>query len=226
MKRIINYFSCTEIVLWIVSVSVITSCFFIFARNGIMMLIASLIGVTAIIINAKGNPAGQAMMIFFSVLYGIISYNFAYYGEMITYLGMTAPMAVIALISWLKNPYGDSREVKVNIIKRKEIGFMFILSIIVTIVFGFILKFFNTDNLIVSTFSVTTSFIAVYLAFRRSAYFSIAYALNDIVLIILWGFAVAKDLSSVSILACFMTFLANDIYAFISWKKMEIRQSV
>ena len=27
-------------------------------------------------------------------MYGIISYAFAYYGEMITYLGMTMPMAV------------------------------------------------------------------------------------------------------------------------------------
>lgn len=33
-------------------------------------------------------------MVLFSLLYGIISYAFAYYGEMITYLGMTMPMAV------------------------------------------------------------------------------------------------------------------------------------
>ncbi len=43
-------------------------------------------------------------MIIFSLLYGIISYTFSYYGEMITYLGMTMPMAVFALISWLRNP--------------------------------------------------------------------------------------------------------------------------
>lgn len=41
-------------------------------------------------------------MVVFSILYGVISFTFAYYGEMITYLGMTAPMAVVALVSWLK----------------------------------------------------------------------------------------------------------------------------
>ena len=44
-------------------------------------------------------------MIVFSLLYGVVSFTFAYYGEMITYLGMTAPMALFALISWMRNPY-------------------------------------------------------------------------------------------------------------------------
>ena len=43
---------------------------------------------------------------------------------------------------------------------------------------------FNTTNLIPSTISVTISFLAVYLTFRRSPYFDLAYALNDIVLYI------------------------------------------
>ena len=52
-----------------------------------------------LIFNAKGNPFGQFLMVIFSMLYGIISFNFKYYGEMITYLGMTMPMALFALIS-------------------------------------------------------------------------------------------------------------------------------
>lgn len=34
---------------------------------------------------------------------------------------------------------------------------------------------FNTTNLIPSTISVTTSFLAVYLTFRRSPYFAISF---------------------------------------------------
>lgn len=45
--------------------------------------------------------SSTALMIVFSLLYGVISYTCAYYGEMITYLGMTAPMALFALISFL-----------------------------------------------------------------------------------------------------------------------------
>lgn len=186
MKKLLNYFSKTEKGLWLSSVSLIILSFVIFDRSNYLTLFASLLGVTSLIFNAKGNPFGQVLMIVFSILYGIISYTFAYYGEMITYLGMTMPMAAFALISWLKNPYNGNRsEVKVNTISKREHLLMWILTVIVTAIFYFILKYFDTQNIIPSTISVTTSFVAVYLTFRRSPYFALAYASNDIVLIFL-----------------------------------------
>lgn len=106
-----HYFSKLEITLWSSSVLLIVGSFCLFDRENILTLIASLIGVTSLIFNAKGNPFGQVLMVVFSLLYGIISYSFAYYGEMITYLGMTMPMAVFALISWLCNPYKGNKAV-------------------------------------------------------------------------------------------------------------------
>lgn len=226
MNKFKNYFSKAEILLWFFSVSSIVISFVMFSNNGCITLIASLIGVTSIIVNAKGNPTGQAMMIIFSIMYGIISYNCRYYGEMITYLGMTAPMAVVALVSWLKNPYGDGKEVKVNRIKLPEVVLMILIGTAVTFIFYFILKYFNTSNLEVSTISVLTSFVAVYLTFRRSIFFSLAYAMNDIILIILWGLASFNDTSYISVVVCFIMFFINDIYGFISWNRMEKRQTI
>ena len=221
-----KYFSKFEIGLWCSSVGLILISFFVFDKSGYLTLAASLIGVTSLIFAAKGNPISQALMIIFSILYGIISYTFNYYGEMITYLGMTGPMAVFALISWLRNPYkGKKSEVRVNKISGKEIIFMLILTAAVTAVFYFILEYFGTANIIPSTLSVTTSFIAVYLTFRRSAYYALAYAANDIVLIILWILAAMTDISYISVIICFVVFLINDLYGFISWKRMSARQN-
>lgn len=225
IKKILNYFSKTEIFLWSVSAILIILSFVAFDRENYLTLAASLIGVTSLIFNAKGNPFGQLLMIIFSILYGIISYSFAYFGEMITYLGMTGPMALFALVSWLKNPYkGKKSEVAVNRLKAKEVVFMSALTVIVTVVFYFILRHFNTANIIPSTLSVTTSFAAVYLTFRRSAYYAIAYAANDIILILLWILAAFHDISYVSVIICFGVFLINDLYGFISWQKMSERQ--
>ncbi len=222
-----NYFSKSEIVLWSLSVLSILGSFCIFDRENYLTLVASLIGVTSLIFNAKGNPIGQLLMVIFSILYGIISYTFNYYGEMITYLGMTMPMAIFALISWLKNPYnGNKAEVKVNTISKKETVLMWIIAGVVTLLFYFVLKHFNTVNLIPSTLSVTTSFLAVYLTFRRSPFFALAYATNDIVLIILWTLASITDVQYVSVVVCFVAFLVNDIYGFTNWQKMKLRQSV
>lgn len=92
------------------------------------------------------------------------------------------------------------------------------------ILFYFILEYFDTANIIPSILSVTTSFLAVYLTFRRSPYFALAYAANDIVLIILWIWASMYDARYISVVVCFIAFLVNDIYGFISWRKMKIRQ--
>ena len=166
-------------------------------------------------------------MIIFSLLYGIISYTFDYYGEMITYLGMTMPMAVFALISWLRNPYkGNRAEVKVNSISKAEQILMWLTTIVVTVVFYFILEYYDTANIIPSTISVTTSFLAVYLTFRRSPYFALAYASNDIVLIVLWVMASIENNRYISVIVCFVAFLFNDIYGFISWQKMKKRQAI
>ena len=226
MKKLFSYFSKSELILWSVSVAFIVVSFCIFDRESYLTLVASLIGVTSLIFNAKGNPIGQALMVAFSLLYGIISYTFAYYGEMITYLGMTMPMAVFALIAWLKNPYkGNKAEVKVNSIGKAEQLLMWLLTVGVTVVFYFILDYFKTSNIIPSTLSVTTSFLAVYLTFRRCPSFALAYAANDIVLIVLWVLASLADIRYISVVVCFVAFLFNDIYGYISWQRMKRRQS-
>jgi len=222
-----NYFTKFELVLWSSSVVFIVLSFCMFDRENYMTLFASFVGVTSLIFNAKGNPIGQFLMVVFSLLYGIISYTFHYYGEMITYLGMTMPMAIFALIAWLKNPYNGNRaEVKVNSISKREMVCMCFGTVIVTVVFYLILAYFDTANIIPSTLSVTTSFFAVYLTFRRSPYFALAYAANDIVLIVLWVLASISDKRYISVVVCFIVFFINDIYGFINWKMMKQRQQI
>lgn len=226
MKKVFGCFSRAEWAIWLGSVLFITVSFVLFDRANYLTLSASVIGVTSLIFNAKGNAIGQLLMIVFSLLYSAISYSFAYYGEMITYLGMTLPMAIFALIAWLRNPYeGNKAEVKINTLCAREYAFMGLAAILVTVIFYFVLKSCHTANIIPSTLSVTTSFLAAYLTLRRSPYFALAYAANDVVLIVLWCLASFTNQRYVSVAVCFATFLCNDFYGFVSWKKMRARQT-
>ena len=101
---------------------------------------------------------------------------------------------------------------------------MIFLTACATLLFYYILAVFHTANLIPSTLSVTTSFIAVYLTYKRSAFYAIGYAANDIVLILLWVMATRTDLTYLSVVICFVIFLANDIYGFVNWRKMQKQQ--
>lgn len=226
LKKAVGYFTKFEISLWLSSMILILASFLIFDRSSYLTLIASLVGATALIFCAKGNPLGQLLMVVFGLLYGVISFSFRYYGEMITYIGMTVPMAVVSLITWLRNPYNGNRaEVKINRISKKELAIILLLTAGVTVASYFVLDTFGTANLIPSTFSVSTSFFAVCLTARRSPYFALAYALNDVVLIVLWVLACISDISYLSVVVCFVMFLMNDSYSFINWKRMQKKQS-
>lgn len=186
---------------------------------------ALLVGATGLILCAKGEPLGQILIVIFALLYGYISLTFRYYGEMITYLGLSAPAAIASLVAWIRNPYekGNS-EVKVENLSVGKIIFLWVATAIITIVFYFVLKFFDTPNLIFSTLSVSTSFLASLLTYLRSPYYAVGYAANDIVLIVLWVLASVKDTSYIPMVVCFCVFLLNDSYGFINWQRMKKRQ--
>lgn len=224
--KIYNYFKDLtrfEKRLFAVSLIVVTLSF-LFSEGAWLNLVASLIGVTALIFVAKGYIIGQILSVVFAIFYGYISFHFRYYGELITYMCMTAPIALAAVISWYKNPYKDTAEVTVDRLSRKQIAAVSALSVIVTVLFYFVLKYFDTANLLFSTLSVTTSFLAVSFTYLRSPLYALAYSANDMVLIVLWVLATLEDIKYLPMIFCFIMFLVNDLYGYYNWKRIEKRQ--
>ena len=214
-----------ELGLWLVSTIVVSLSFILAPNKDLLSLMASLVGVTALIFVAKGYVIGQILCVVFAVFYGIISLFFKYYGEAITYLCMSMPMAICVAIEWHKNPYKNSKEVLIRNVKKKQIFVMLVFSVLVTFAFYYVLKALGTANLLFSTMSITTSFIAAYLTYLRSPYYAIGYCANDIVLIVLWVLASIKDTAYIPMIFCFIMFFANDIYGYINWKRMQENQS-
>lgn len=215
-----------EWALWIFSLVAVTVSFFATSNTDYATLATSLIGVSALIFAARSDAFGLMLMLGFSFVYAFVSYCFRYYGEMIIYLCMQMPVCTASLISWLKHPAKEgSAEVKVGKLTPVYAAIIGVSAAAVTTAFYFILRAFNTENLIVSTISVGTSYIALFLMVLRVPAYAAAFTLNDVVLITLWSFACAKSLNYVPMVVCFSIFLINDVYGFISWTKRKKRQS-
>lgn len=214
-----------EWILWIGSMGLVTLAFVLGGDFKPLTLTASLIGVTSLIFVAKGAVVGQFLIVLFSVIYGIISFQHTYYGEMITYVFMTAPIAIMTAVSWIKHPYGKGNEVKVARLSKRNLVLMVVLAVLVTVAFYFILRAFETAQLEISTLSITTSFVASYLMLFRSQNYALAYAANDIVLIVLWVLASMESLAYISMVICFAMFLLNDIYGYYNWRRMRKKQT-
>ena len=128
------------------------------------------------------------------------------------------------MISWLRNPYEDSSTVTVSKVSRKQMIILIILTAAVTIAFYFILGALGNANLIISTISITTSFLAASLTVLHSAAYAAWYAANDMVLIILWVLASIADTSYIPMVVCFSMFLLNDLYGFYNWRRLRKEQ--
>lgn len=218
----VKNFTGFETALWAVSMTVVTASFVIGGNFKALTLIASLIGVTALIFVAKGDVTGQVLTVIFSVLYSIISFQFTYYGEMITYMFMTAPIAVISVFTWIRHPEEKGRrEVSIARLDRKKTVTLCIAAVTVTVIFYFILKYFNNANLFFSTISITTSFLASALTMLRSSAYALAYGANDVILIVLWVMASFENTAYLPMVMCFVMFFVNDMYGFYSWQKRK-----
>lgn len=226
MNNPIKTLSKKEWILWIGSLSIVLISNVVTDDFNMLTLVAALIGVTSLIFAAKGNVWAQILMIVFSILYGIISFRFRYWGEMITYLGMTMPMSVWSTITWLKNPSKENgNEVEIQKLEKKHIVGLVVCGVLVTVFFYWILDMLNTPNIVFSTISIITSFIATSLTMLRSSYYAVGYAANDVVLIILWVLASLENPVYILVVVNFSIFLFNDLYGFVSWKKRELKQA-
>ena len=225
MKKILKYFSIFEWCLWIGSIITVVIFFVVLQNKEWLYLVTTIAGVTSLIFLAKGNLVGLILSTIFSIFYTVVSVTYRYYSEVITYCFMTLPITIISLIQWIKNPYkGNKNEVEIVELKKEQYANIIVAGAGISIVFYFVLTWLNVPNLIFSTISIFTSFIAAYLSLKRSRFYAIAYAINDIVLIILWALATVKDLSYLAIVICFVSFFANDVYAFINWTKLYKKQ--
>lgn len=207
--------------LWIASIGTILTANILSGNMDILTIAAACIGITSLILAAKGNVWAQILMIVFSILYGILSWQFRYWGEMITYLGMTLPMAVWSTITWIRHPAENGKEVAIQKLRPRHIWGLLFWGTITTAVFYYILRALDTPNLVFSTISVTTSFLAAALTMLRSSYYALGYASNDLVLIVLWILASLESPEYIPVAVNFAIFFLNDMYGFIRWKKRE-----
>ena len=173
---------------------------------------------------AKGKYSCYVIGIISTFFYAYVSYTNSYYGEIIISMFCTLPLMIVGLINWLKNQ-DDTNTVIIKEITKKELLIVLLSQAIMFCGYYYLLKYFNTSNLFVSTLSIVASLIATYLTARRSEYGFIGFIINDLILITLWGLPVIKGgLNLIPVLLCPLLLLINDIYGVYNWKKLKEEQ--
>lgn len=173
---------------------------------------------------AKGKYSCYIIGIVSTFFYAYVSYSNTYYGEMIIAMCCTLPLMIVGLVNWLKHQDKENIVI-IKEITKKELILVLLSQAIMFVGYYYLLKVFNTNNLLVSTFSVVASIIATYLTARRSEYGFIGFIINDVILIVLWSIPViGGSLNLISVLICPVLLLINDVYGVYNWKRIKNKQ--
>ena len=227
IKHIKNYFSDWTkfelcFLIFGLSVSILSSIFF--HGNIIDILYTSLYFVTALLMS-KGKVECYFVGFVSVFFYAFISYNQGYYGELLITAFLTFPIMIIGIVSWLKHQDKEENIVLISTLSKKELIISLISQIPLYFIYYLILKLFNTDLIIISTFSVVTSVLASYYEARRSDLSLPCYIANDLVIITLWLIPIlngSTNLISVLVGPCLL--LMNDIYGTYNWQRLKKHQ--
>lgn len=196
-------------------------------KSTALVIVSAIVCCTAIFFIAKGKVLGNILGIFQCILYSIVSYFNHFYGEIILCMGITLPIYIASIVTWIRNISKDEKVVKVNrMLKWQEWASMIAVVTVLSVGVYYLLQFLNTQNLIVSTINVSVSMIAGYLLIRRSEFSFIFFILNNIISIVLWSTVLAGGaIESVPTFVLFLIYLLLNIMGFINWLRFKNLQN-
>lgn len=219
MKKIFKDWTKFELVLLFGSLLIVTVTG-VLCNSTVLTIICSITGILCALTQAKGKIISQFIGLVLVVLYSILSFQNKFYGEVLIYIFIMLPLFVSGIVSWIRNLNKETKIVNENELTKKEWIVLAIISLVLFVGLYYLLKYFNTSQLFISTLSMVTSLFATYLVARRSKYGFLFYIGNDIILFILWGLPVIKgDLVLIPMLVNPIINFINDSYGWNSWNK-------
>lgn len=202
-------------ILLILGIGVILNC-------EMLSIVVAFLGIFSALNQTKKMVFGQVTGVILAILYSYMSYMNRYYGEVIVYMLVILPLYIVGIYTWSKNKDSKTEEVKQSEIYLKEWLVLLIINIILFIALYKMLKYFNTNQLIISTISMNLNLCATYLLVRRSKYCFIFYLINAFILLTLWGIPVINgNIKVLPMIFDALLLIINNIYGMIKWKNNE-----
>ncbi|MBE5745987.1 MAG: nicotinamide mononucleotide transporter [Clostridiales bacterium] len=226
IKSFLKSFTLFEIFLITIGITLVTTFSIVFGANP-LAICSSVIGIIGVVFIAKGSVIGSVLGIIMSIFYIIVSYINGLYGEVVLYVLVIIPMNILSIIQWFKNVSQDKVTIKVQKTAKKDLIILAIATIIAIPIVYIILKFFNTQSLILSTFSIIISTVGTYLNVKRDKLTFIVFILHNLVVISLWIVTIIniQNLSLIPIIVNSSVNLFSNMYGVINWTKMQKKQN-
>lgn len=191
----------------------------LYRNDSVMGIISAITGVAYVVCNGKGKRCAFIFGMVNSLLYAIISYKARFYGEVMLNAFYYFPMQFYGIYVWSKNMNVETHEVY-----KKEMKFtgkmaLFMIVIILTAIYGFIMKCMGGMLPFVDALSTVVSVVAMVVSIKMYIEQWILWFIVDAVTVVMWLFAYINGNDSISTLIMWIIYLVNAVVMYVKWSK-------
>ncbi len=224
MNLIKKYFSDWDLYekVWLLLFSIIIIGLSIYWKDSFIGIVASLTGIWCVVLVAKGKIANYYFGIVTVTAYAYVAFSQHYYGEVMLNMLYFFPMQFVGIYLWRKKRVSKKKDdVKVVYMTNKQRLLWFIVIVVVTILYGFVLKHLGGNLPFIDSSSTVMSVIAMILMVFVFVEQWVLWILVDIVSIIMWCTVMINGGNDIAVLVMWVAFLVNAIYGLYNWIKIE-----
>ncbi|MFB3167835.1 nicotinamide riboside transporter PnuC [Neobacillus sp. 179-C4.2 HS] len=213
---------------WLFTFTLINIYLFFAWSDSLLGLISSISGMLCVVLVAKGKIANYYFGIVQTLTYAYIAYGYGLYGEVMLNALFYFPVQFIGIYMWKKNKteHGvNGEDVIINSLTKKGWFYTVLSILILTIGYGFFLKFLGGNLVWTDSATNVLSIAAQILMLKRYTEQWLLWISVNVLSIFLWlGALISQGGNDFSMLVMWSAFLVNSIYGYVNWRKLSIKQ--
>ena len=206
-------------VVWLITACAIIVALSIYWQDTWMGILSATTGAACVICTGKGKLSAYVFGLVNSVLYAIISYQAALYGETMLNALYYVPMQFVGFYTWSRHMNTETNEViKKNMTwTGRLIMTAFILA--GTIGYGLLLRAMGDAMPFVDAFTTVTSVAAMLISVKMFAEQWWIWVVVDIVSVYMWFQSFLQGQEYIATLIMWLVYLVNAVIMLVKWER-------
>lgn len=206
-------------VFWLFTATAVILGLSIYWKDNIVGIISALTGVWCVIFTGKGKRSSFIFGTINVLFYAYVSLQAKYYGEVMLNILYYLPMNFVGWYMWSKHMNDENGEVKKARLSPKKGMFIYSLTAIAIVIYGFVLKLLGGNLPFIDSMSTVVSVTAQILSVRRLTEQWVLWIIVNVVSVVMWGVNFAQGGENIATLAMWSIYLFNAILMFIRWNR-------
>ncbi len=205
-------------VAWLVTAAVVITILPIYWGDSLMGIISAVTGVICVVLTGKGKLSAYFFGLINSVLYAIIAYQSALYGETMLNLLYYVPMQFVGFYIWSKHINPETQEVRKRHMKWGSRVVMIAAVAAATFLYGLFLRYLGDAMPFVDSFTTVSSVAAMIVSVKMYAEQWWIWVAVDVFSIYMWWCDLMSGTDNFATLLMWVVYLGNAVIMLIKWE--------